>query len=194
MSRSLADIRKEYGDNEPFIIGDDDKERALVLYVRSSLSPSKIAKRLKEWGGNDLGTVTIKNWVNQGGWVKLRKQYKETYTSKFTEKVAENQADADANSQQVVREVYAKISGELMNMVHQKLKFSKPKFADAALLSPLDIMQLSIAMKTSADVHFRALGMPEVSVIDPTVGQTGIQILTKQDQERLGLPPPKDEE
>ena len=74
-----------------------------------------------------------------------------------------------------------------MNMVHQKIKFSTPSFGEAAILSTREIKELSESLKNAADVHFRAKGIAEVAVIDPTVGNEEIRIMTVQDQKRLGI-------
>lgn len=185
MARSNDDIFKKYGDKEIFVIGDTNEERAKILYIRSGMTAKQIAKRLNEWGDLNLTHPEIQKWVNNGEWRKLRKKYAESYDKKFTENIAAKQADADADGQQLIRNTYAEISAQLMNMVHQKLKFSTPSMGQAAIINPKDILDLSTAMKNSAEVHFRALGIAEISIVDPTIGQKGITMLTKQDAERL---------
>ena len=185
MPRSKEDIFKEYGEKELFILGDTDKERAEILYIRSSLTPLQIKKRMEQWGSGDIKLNTIKNWANSENWLKLRKAYTKTYDEKLQKNVAEAQADIDADGQAAIRDKYAEISAELMNILHQKIEFCKPRHGHAAIVKPIELMQMSIAMKNASEVHFRALGIAELAFIDPTVGQEGIRILTVEDIKRL---------
>lgn len=185
MARSNDDIFKKFGDQELFLIGDTDEERAKILFVRSRLSPSKIKKRIDEWNGGNIPLVTVKNWAHKENWLKLRRDYTKSYEITINNETAKAQAVIDADSQANVRDSYANISGQIMKMIGEKLKYNMPSLGSSPIIDSKEMLNLSIAMKNIADVHFRALGIPEVAVIDPTVGQDGISILTKQDVEKL---------
>lgn len=185
MTRAKADIFKENGKSEIFVIGDTDEERAQLLYIRGGLIPRQIKHRLKNHSGVDIPLNTIKNWMREGKWAQLRKDFEISYDSQLAKNHAENQANNDMHSQEEVRSVYATLAANAMNIIKQKFDFSKPKYADASIVDSKDMLMLSQAMKNFSDIHFRALGIPEVAIVDPTMGNDQISIMTKQDMDRL---------
>ena len=185
MTRAKADIFKQNGKTEIFVIGDNDEERAQILYIRSGLTAGEIIKRLKNYSGVVLELATVKGWIKKGEWLGKRKAYKVAYESKLSMVHAEKQATTDNKHQDDVRSVYADLSAHAMNIIKQKFDFTKPKFANAPIIDSKELLNLSQAMKNFADVHFRALGIAEVAVVDPTSQNKGIRIYTNQDVKRL---------
>ncbi len=185
VARSKKDIYKKFDKDSVFIIGETIEDRARILYIRGALKPSQIIRRLVAWGDEEIPAETLRTWIKRGGWKKLRDTFKETYDVKVAQKRAEKVAEKDVSNEDQVREVYANLSGQVMNIIGQKLKFNMTPDADAPVMGVKDINMLSETLKNMQDIHFRALGIPELAVVDPTQGQEGIRILTKRDLEKL---------
>ncbi len=185
MSRSKKDIYKKFDKSSIFVIGETPEERAKILYIRGGLKPSQVIRRLVEWGDTEIPAETLRTWIKRGGWKQLKKKFKDCYDVKVAEKRAEKTAEKDVSNEEQVREVYANLSGQVMNMIAQKFKYNMTPDSDAPVMNVKEISMLSESLKHMQDIHFRALAIPELAVIDPTQGQEGIRILTKQDIERL---------
>ncbi len=185
MPRNKEDIFKKNAKETIFVMGDTDEERAKLLYIRHGLSNTKIAKRLKDFNSAEISVKTISSWIQRGGWKELRKKYQLQYEKKQVSKQATADATADVNSQEEVKTVYGSMAGTVMNMIKQKLDFSKSQFGPAPLQDAKEIYLLSQAMKNLKDVHFSALGIQEVTIVDPTAQNDEIVVMTKNDLARL---------
>ena len=172
-SRSFIDFKKK----DIFVIGATTQERAKILFIRSGMKPRSIIKRLRDWGDQEIKTTALSKWVALGKWKALRQRYVDTYERTKVEAVATQQGQADATNEEQVREVYAKCAAQLMNMIHQKLRMKMSPDMDFPIMSTMELAELAKGMERLQDVHFRAIGIPDLVIVDPTQGHDGITVI-----------------
>jgi len=187
MDQDPKKIFKDFSKDDIFVIGTTPEERAKILYIRSGMSPSLIARRLEKWG-DQITTKRISKWVDKKGWVKLRKQFKDTYSEAVNVERAKKIAVKDVSDENEVRGVYAEVSGQIINSIKQKLALSVTPDSPFPTLNVQDLASLALSLETTQKVHHRALGIPELIKIDPTTGMEGIRVIPAHEDPALEDP------
>lgn len=180
----MTEVFRDFKRDEMFVIGSTPEERAKILYIRTGMSPSKIERRLKQWG-DSLTLKIIRGWILKGKWRELRKKFKDTYSTEVQVQRAKHAATADVSNENQTRAVYAEISADIANSIKQKLNLATTPDSGIPNMSVNDIATLSIALDTVRKVHFQSLGIPELIKIDPTSGFEGIRIIPAHDDPEL---------
>lgn len=190
MDQNPKKVFKDFNKDEIFVIGSTPKERAKILYIRSGMTPGKIEERLKKWG-DEIPITRIRDWIKNKDWKKQREIFKNTYTNAVHVQRAKTIAIKDVSNEEQVREVYAEVSGQVINSIKQKLAMSITPDAPFPTLTVQDLASLALALETTQKVHFKSLGIPELIKIDPTTGMEGIRVIPAHEDPVLEDPEEK---
>lgn len=176
MGRSPDDVFKKFDKNEVFVIGSTPEERVELLYIRQGMPPYKIFDRLKTWG-DEISIQRIRSIIKNKSLKKKRQDFKNAYDLELHKARAVKAATKDVSDETEVREVYAQVSGDIINSIKQKLLLSTTPDSSIPQMSVQDLASLSMSLEVTQKVHFKSLGIPELIKIDPTGTFEGITII-----------------